>query len=44
MIREIIENAVGALAGDTLAVKENIFVGEVSAQVAFADDPGVIYQ
>jgi len=31
MIREIVKNAIGALAGDALAIEEHIFVGQVSA-------------
>jgi hypothetical protein len=38
VIREIIENSIGALARDALTVEENIFVGQVSAQVALAHD------
>jgi hypothetical protein len=39
VIGEIIEDSICALPRDALAVKENIFIGQISAQVTFAYDP-----
>ena len=39
VVGEIVKNAVRAFARHALAVEENIFVGQVPAQVAFPDDP-----